>query len=45
MKYDKRHVLDELVLSARKAVSAGHKVIIRETHEENKRDGSLYLSP
>ena len=33
LKYDKRHVLDELIVSARKAVSAGHKVIIRATYE------------
>lgn len=33
LKYDKRHVLDELIVSARKAVSAGHKVVIRETYE------------
>jgi hypothetical protein len=33
LKYDKRHVLDELILSARKTVSAGHNVIIRETYE------------
>jgi hypothetical protein len=33
LKYDKRNVLDELILSARKTVSAGYKVIIRATHK------------
>lgn len=33
LKYDKRDVVDELISNARKAILAGHKVIIRETYE------------
>jgi len=33
LKYDKRDVVDELISNARKAILAGHKVIIRETYK------------
>jgi len=31
LKYDKKHLMDELIANARKTILAGQKVIIRET--------------
>jgi len=35
LQYDKRDVLDEVISNARKTILAGHKVIIRDTYEND----------